>query len=80
MTAEQLLARQDLKDILLYHVVPGKVMSADLKDGMKAKTLAEKEVTISLNPVKVNDATVVTPDIAASNGVIHVIDRVLLPK
>ncbi|MEK3854114.1 fasciclin domain-containing protein [Cytobacillus sp. FSL H8-0458] len=80
ITAEQLLARKDLKDILLYHVVPGKVMSSDLKDGMKAKTLAEKEVTISLNPVKVNDATVVTPDIAASNGVIHVIDRVLLPK
>ncbi|MBG9587083.1 fasciclin domain-containing protein [Cytobacillus firmus] len=80
ITAEQLLTRKDLKDILLYHVVQGKVMSSDLKDGMKAKTLAEKEVTISLNPVKVNDATVVTPDIAASNGVIHVIDRVLLPK
>ncbi len=80
ITAEQLLARKDLKDILLYHVVQGKVMSSDLKEGMKAKTLAEKDVTISLNPVKVNDATVVTPDIAASNGVIHVIDRVLLPK
>ncbi|TFI46804.1 fasciclin domain-containing protein [Diaphorobacter sp. DS2] len=80
ITAEQLLARKDLKDILLYHVVQGKVMSSDLKDGMKARTLAEKDVTISLNPVKVNDATVVTPDIAASNGVIHVIDRVLLPK
>ncbi|WP_370460334.1 fasciclin domain-containing protein [Cytobacillus firmus] len=51
-----------------------------MRDGVKAKTLAEKEVTISLNPVKVNNSTVVTPDIAASNGVIHVIDRVLLPK
>lgn len=79
ITAEQLLARDDLKDILLYHVLPGKVLSGDLKEGMKAKTLAEKEVTISLNPVRVNNANVTKPDIAASNGVIHVIDAVLLP-
>lgn len=80
ITAEELLARQDLKDILLYHVLPGKVMSSDLKNGMKAETLAKKNVTITLNPVKVNDAKVVSPDIQASNGVIHVIDKVLLPK
>ncbi|MEH7442958.1 fasciclin domain-containing protein [Bacillus sp. JJ1122] len=80
ITADELLARKDLKDILLYHVLPGKVMSTDLKDGMQAETLAKKNVTISLNPVKVNDAKVVTPDIAASNGVVHVIDKVLLPK
>lgn len=80
ITTEELLARKDLKDILLYHVLSGKVMSTDLKQGMQAETLAKKNVTISINPVKVNDATVVTPDIAASNGVIHVIDKVLLPK
>lgn len=80
ITEDQLLARKDLKDILLYHVVPGKVMSADLKEGMKATTLAKKEITISLDPVKVNNATVVKPDIKATNGVIHVIDTVLLPK
>ncbi|WP_332697870.1 fasciclin domain-containing protein [Halalkalibacter lacteus] len=79
ITAEELLARKDLADILLYHVVPGKVMSGDLKDGMKVKTLAEKEVTISLDPIQVNKANVVKPDIEASNGVIHVIDAVLLP-
>ncbi|MBN3555498.1 fasciclin domain-containing protein [Fictibacillus nanhaiensis] len=79
ITAEELLNREDLKNILLYHVVPGKVLSSDLKNGMKVKTLAGKEVTISLNPVKVNNATVVTPDIETSNGVIHVIDTVLLP-
>ena len=79
ITAEELLARKDLKDILLYHVVPGKVMSGDLKEGMKAKTVAEKELTISLNPIRVNKANVVKPDIEASNGVIHVIDEVLLP-
>ena len=79
ITAEELLARKDLKEILLYHVVPGKVMSRDLKDGMKVKTSAEKEVTISLDPIQVNKANVVKPDIEASNGVIHVIDKVLLP-
>ncbi|ANC79356.1 Nex18 symbiotically induced protein [Fictibacillus phosphorivorans] len=79
ITAEELLNREDLKNILLYHVVPGKVLSSDLKNGMKVKTLAGKEVTISLNPVKINNATVVTPDIETSNGVIHVIDTVLLP-
>lgn len=79
MTADQLLAREDLKNILLNHVVSGKVMSTDLKEGMKAKTLAGKDVTISLDPVKVDNATVVKPDIEASNGVIHVIDTVLLP-
>jgi len=55
-------------------------MSGDLKEGMQAQTLAKKNVTISLDPVQVNDANVVTPDVAASNGVIHVIDKVLLPK
>lgn len=79
VTAEELLARKDLKDILLYHVVPGKVLSSDLKDGMKVKTLAGKEVTISLNPVQVNQSNVVKPDIEATNGVIHVIDAVLVP-
>ncbi|MEM5018157.1 fasciclin domain-containing protein [Metabacillus indicus] len=79
ITAEELLNREDLKDILLYHVLSGKVLSSDLKDGMKAKTLSGKEVTITLDPVKVNNSTVVKPDIEASNGVIHVIDTVLIP-
>ncbi|WP_226035209.1 fasciclin domain-containing protein [Aquibacillus saliphilus] len=79
ITAEELLARDDLKKILLYHVVPDKVMSGDLKDGMKVKTLADKKVEISLDPVMVNKAKVIKADIGASNGVIHVIDKVLLP-
>ncbi|WP_421385195.1 fasciclin domain-containing protein [Bacillus salacetis] len=79
ITAEELLAREDLKEILLYHVLPGKVLSSDLKEGMKAETLAKKSVDISLDPVQVNDANVVKPDIQASNGVIHVIDTVLIP-
>ncbi|MDX5475810.1 MAG: fasciclin domain-containing protein [Bacillaceae bacterium] len=79
VSTEDLLAREDLKDILLYHVVPGKVLSKDLKDGMKVKTVNGKEVEIKLNPVRVNQANVVTLDVEASNGVIHVIDAVLLP-
>ncbi|ARK31612.1 fasciclin domain-containing protein [Halalkalibacter krulwichiae] len=80
ITIDELLAREDLATILQYHVVPGKMMSGDLKDGMKVKTLAEKEVMISLDPVRINDAKVAKPDIEASNGVIHVIDKVLLPN
>lgn len=79
ITAEELLQSDDLADILLYHVVEGKVMSTDLEDGMEATTLNGQKVTISLNPVQVNSANVVTADIEASNGVIHVIDAVLLP-
>ncbi|RXI97881.1 fasciclin domain-containing protein [Anaerobacillus alkaliphilus] len=79
VTAEQLLAREDLADILLYHVVSGKVLSTDLTDGMEVETLNGEKIIISLNPVKVNDSNVVAADIEASNGVIHVIDAVLLP-
>ncbi|MEB1806169.1 MAG: fasciclin domain-containing protein [Bacillaceae bacterium] len=80
VTADELLASEDLTDILLYHVVEGKVMSTDLVDGMKATTLGGEKVTITLNPVQVNGVNVVTPDVEASNGVIHVIDAVLIPQ
>ena len=69
-----------LKKILTYHVVAGKVMAADVVKLKSAKTVEGSEVKIDAsNGVKVNDATVVTPDVAADNGVIHVIDTVLLP-
>ncbi|MBX3583391.1 MAG: fasciclin domain-containing protein [Rhizobiaceae bacterium] len=69
-----------LVEILTYHVVPGKVMSADLKDGMKAATVEGAEVTIDLdNGAMVNESKIVTADVAADNGVIHVIDKVLMP-
>lgn len=82
-TVENLLKpenREQLTRFLTYHVVPGKVMSSDLSDGMKAETVMGKEITVSLNGgVKVNDAAVTTADIETANGVIHVIDAVILP-
>lgn len=72
--------KDKLTAILTYHVVPGRVMSADLTDGLKSKTVQGSEVTFDLDGgAKVNDAKVVTADVAADNGVIHVIDRVMLP-
>lgn len=70
-----------LGDILKYHVVAGKVMAADVVKLTEAETLLGKSVAIKVEggKVMVNDANVVTTDIAASNGVIHVIDTVLLP-
>ena len=73
--------KEKLKSILLYHVVPGKVMAADVKT-MKAKTAGGKELSIKAEggSVSVDNAKVVKTDIATSNGVIHVIDTVVLPQ
>lgn len=78
---DALLADKDkLTKVLTYHVVPGKVLAKDVKAG-KVKTVEGTELTVSTSGgVKVDDASVVKPDIVADNGVIHVIDRVVLPK
>ena len=70
-----------LARILLYHVVPGKVMASDVSDGLIAETLRGAEVSFSVSDGKVmiNDAEIVATDIETSNGVIHVIDSVILP-
>ena len=82
-TVENLLKpenKDQLVAILTYHVVGGKVMSGDLKDGMAAATVQGKDITIDLdNGPMVNDAKIVTADVAADNGVIHVIDKVIMP-
>lgn len=82
-TLESLLKpenKDQLVAILTYHVVAGKVMSTDLSDGMKAATVNGAEVTITTaDGAKVNGANVVMADVEASNGVVHVIDTVLLP-
>ncbi len=83
-TVETLLLeenRDQLVAILTYHVVPGAVMSGDLTNGMTATTVQGTDVTIMTEGgVTVNGANVVTADIATSNGVIHVIDAVILPE
>jgi len=69
-----------LKSVLTYHVVPGKILSADIKAG-KVDTVQGTQVTIGTQGgVMVDKATVVTADVAADNGVIHAIDTVLMPK
>jgi uncharacterized surface protein with fasciclin (FAS1) repeats len=69
-----------LKKILTYHVVAGKVMAADVVKLKSAKTVEGSDVKIDAsNGVKVNESTVTTPDVAADNGVIHIIDSVLMP-
>lgn len=69
-----------LTSILTYHVVSGKVMAADVKAG-KVKTVQGSELTVSTSMgVMVDNAKVIKTDIAADNGVIHVIDSVIMPK
>ena len=82
-TVESLLKEPEgqLKQILLYHVVDGKVMAADVVKLSSAKTLqgSNVNITVTNSVVKINDATVKITDIQTKNGVIHVIDKVLLP-
>jgi len=83
-TVDELLKpenKEKLAGILTYHVVAGKVMSKDLSDGQKAGTVNGQEITVTMEDgVKIDTATVVTADLEASNGVIHVIDSVIMPK
>ncbi len=82
-TVEGLLAdKEKLTAVLTYHVVPGIVMAEEVVELNKAETLQGESVKIKVKKgvVTIDDATVVTTDIMTSNGVIHVIDAVLLPK
>lgn len=72
---------ETLTNILLYHVLDGAVDSANVSDGLVATTLSGDNVTFAVDgeSVSINDANVTTADVVASNGIIHVIDKVLLP-
>lgn len=81
ITADELLAQPDLADVLTYHVVSGNVMASDLTDGMTAETVNGEELTFDLSgDPMVNDSMISSTDIEASNGIIHVIDTVLVPS
>ncbi len=81
-TVDDLLKdKEGLTKILTYHVVPGKVMAKDVSTMKSAKTVQGEDVAIdATNGVMVNNAKVIKADIECSNGVIHVIDTVLMPK
>ena len=80
-TVEGLLEDTEaLTGILTYHVVPGAVMAGDLSEGLTATTVNGQDLTFTLaNGAQVNGVNIVTTDIQTSNGVIHVIDAVLMP-
>jgi transforming growth factor-beta-induced protein len=81
VSAEYLLNHPQLSEILLYHVVAGKVMSTDLEDGMTPETLNGETITVDLTDgVKINESTVIAANLEAGNGVVHVIDAVLVPS
>ncbi|MDE0754890.1 MAG: fasciclin domain-containing protein [Woeseiaceae bacterium] len=84
-TVESLLKpenRDQLVAILTYHVVSGKVMAKDVVNLSEAKTVNGSDLSIKVmdGKVRINDATVVAADVATSNGVIHVVDTVILPN
>ena len=81
ITAEQLLNHPQLKEVLLYHVVSGQVLSSNLENGMMAATLSGESIKVDLTSgVKINQSSVSTADVMATNGVIHIIDTVLVPS
>jgi uncharacterized surface protein with fasciclin (FAS1) repeats len=84
-TVESLLKpenKEKLISILTYHVIPGKVMSKDIKPSQMVKTVNGQQVSIKLSygKVSVEGASVTAADVEADNGVIHIIDTVILPK
>ena len=74
--------KKDLVGVLTYHVVAGALKAADLKDGQKLKTVEGQDLTVSVKDGKVmiNGANVTIADVVSSNGITHVIDKVLMPK
>ncbi|QIX63188.1 fasciclin domain-containing protein [Hymenobacter lutimineralis] len=74
-------SKEKLQGVLKYHVIPSRIMAADLRDGQQLTTVNGEKVKVSVKDGKVmiNNATVTIPDVVSSNGITHVIDQVLLP-
>jgi uncharacterized surface protein with fasciclin (FAS1) repeats len=83
-TLESLLQegnKQKLQSILTYHVVSGKIMSSDLQDGQMVETVQGNQIKVSLGDgAMINNANVVKADVEADNGVVHIIDAVIMPS
>lgn len=81
LTKEELLNSEDLSKVLLYHVISDRILASEITDGLKVATLNDMlELTFTLGSVIINgEATVITTDLEADNGIVHVIDTVLLP-
>jgi uncharacterized surface protein with fasciclin (FAS1) repeats len=83
-TLDMLLKEENkgqLQSILTYHVVSGKIMSSDLKDGQMVETVQGNKIKVSLSDgAMINGANVVKADVKASNGVVHIIDAVIMPS
>jgi uncharacterized surface protein with fasciclin (FAS1) repeats len=81
-TLQAVLAdKEKLTAILTYHVVPGRLMAADVVRSTQLQTVQGQSITVSTEGgVRVDDANVIQTDIEADNGVIHVIDKVIMPK
>lgn len=75
------LTEEEITEILTYHVLTAQVLSTDLSDGQTAETLQGEDITVTINDdgVQINNANVVTADLAGTNGVVHIIDAVILP-
>ena len=72
--------QQQLIDVLTYHVVGANVMSTDLSNGQEAATVQGEKISVDLSKgVMINNASVIAADVKASNGVVHIIDKVILP-
>jgi uncharacterized surface protein with fasciclin (FAS1) repeats len=73
--------KSQLQSILTYHVVSGKIMASDLEDGQMVATVQGNKIKVSLGEgAMINGANVVKADVEASNGVVHVIDKVIMPS
>ena len=73
--------KEKLRSILTYHVVPGKIMSSDLQDGQMVETVQGNQIKVSLGDgAMINEANVVKADVEASNGVVHLLDAVIMPS
>ncbi|UOQ70599.1 fasciclin domain-containing protein [Hymenobacter cellulosilyticus] len=74
-------SKEKLKGVLTYHVIAGRLVASDLKDGQELTTVNGEKVKVSVKggKIMINNATIQIPDVISSNGVTHIVDQVLLP-